>query len=70
MQDGRGVEISTGQAPGERGGHACKIAKWSRGDLKIRGMKMRHSNISCYNFVTSHLDSCYLYVMINAQREG
>ncbi|CBK92475.1 hypothetical protein ERE_03700 [Agathobacter rectalis M104/1] len=45
MQDGRGVEISTGQAPGERGGHACKIAKWSRGDLKIRGMKMRHSNI-------------------------
>lgn len=40
------MEISTGQAPGERGGgHACKIAKWSRGDLKIQGMKMRHSNI-------------------------
>ena len=27
-------------------------------------------NYICYNFVTSHLDFCYLYVMINAQMEG
>lgn len=30
--DGRGIQISTGMAPGERGGgHAFKIAKWNRG---------------------------------------